>query len=152
MLRGPCLGASQQLLCPLNIFLITCLYFFGLSQLRVLHCIGVFTFYNKYAHTYNLVFRQLLCIPEIQSLSLDLRCAFYSSPSQYTQSLSLDLRSQLHSILSDTLCYIYSPIGYGSCQQHVLDAELSQVEWEQLLYLVRQHDVGPTSKTLLAHR
>ena len=27
VLRGPCLGASQQPLCPLNIFLITCLHF-----------------------------------------------------------------------------------------------------------------------------
>ena len=27
LLRGLCLGVSQQLLCPLNIFLITCLHF-----------------------------------------------------------------------------------------------------------------------------
>jgi len=30
LLRGPCLGASQQPLCPLKIFSITCLHFFSL--------------------------------------------------------------------------------------------------------------------------
>jgi len=44
---------------------------------------------------------------------------------------------------------IYSPSGYGTQKRHILDAELSQVEWKQLLCLVRQHDVGPTSKTVI---
>ena len=46
---------------------------------------------------------------------------------------------------------IYSPSGYGTQKQHILNAELSQVEWEQLLCLVGQHNIGPTSETPLAH-
>ena len=41
-------------------------HFFGLPQLQVLHYVGVSTFYNKCAYLQS-IFRQLLCIPEIQS-------------------------------------------------------------------------------------
>ena len=89
----------------LEIFSIICLFIFSLFQLQVLHCVGVSTFYSKYVHTYNLVFRQLLYTPEIQSLSLDLRYTFYFFIISIYSVFISGSQFQLHSILSNILCW-----------------------------------------------
>ena len=65
--EGPWLGASQQLLCPPKIFSIICLLIFLVSPSYKYSTMLEFLHSTINVHTYNPVFRQLLCIPEIQS-------------------------------------------------------------------------------------
>jgi len=71
--------------------------------------------------------------------------------SHFLNILSLCLWISASWVIYCTNIQIYSPSGYGTWKRHVLDAKLSQVEWEQLLHLVGQHNVSPISETPLAH-